>query len=398
MWKFVEELEGLYTKHPPTRPNLCMGATSTSTSSFPIVSSNHRNSRELDDLARSKECYIWLAYTSSYPYQEKLTLRKQSVRISMVQVLRRRKTANKVVSIASIVARTLNLAQMRHLMQDSVRLCLRMTSTAGSRKRAEEARAVDHLRGGWGRVCEDTTGAGAKDVRAVLGGCAAGGGTAFGSDVVEDGAYGGRDARGRAFEVLGKFGGVGRRRRSCARERSAVGECVYSGGASCASAVGLENSALGEIDPVAADLAGLYAIDGGDDFVAGEGHGTGDGGRVEVCVGECALGEEVKVTTGAHVMGYGDIECGFDTFACLENLESGFLEVGSAHAETDALESNRCAGFEDLNLLNVRVVKEGTGLEELQILGAGVLDGGLHFSVAGELKRDIERRVALVEA
>jgi hypothetical protein len=109
MGKFVEGIEGLYTKYPPTRPNLCIGVTSTSTSTTSIVSLTRRNIRELDSLARSKECYIWLAYIS-YRYQEKLTLCKQSVRISMVQVLRRRKTANEVVSIASIVARTLDLA------------------------------------------------------------------------------------------------------------------------------------------------------------------------------------------------------------------------------------------------------------------------------------------------
>jgi hypothetical protein len=94
---------------------------------------------------------------------------------------------------------------------------------------------------------------------------------------------------------------------------------------------------------------------------------------------------------------HGDVECGFDTLTRLEDLESGFFKVGSAHAETDALKSNWCAGLEDLDLLDVGVIKEGTGLEELQILGAGVLDGGLYFSVAGELKRDIERRVALVK-
>jgi hypothetical protein len=213
----------------------------------------------------------------------------------MVQVLRRRKAAHKVVSITSIVARSLNLAKMRHLVQDSVRLSLCVASTAGSRKRAEEARAVNHL-GGRGRcVCEHTAGAGAEDVGAVLGGCAAGGGAAFGRDVVEDGADCGCDAGGRALEVLGEFGGVGGRGSSSACERSAVGEGVYSGGAAGAGAVGLEDGALGEINPVAADLAGLCAIDGSDDFVAGEGDCAGDSCGVEVCVGKCALGEEVEV-------------------------------------------------------------------------------------------------------
>jgi hypothetical protein len=169
------------------------------------------------------------------------------------------------------------------------------------------------------------------------------------------------------------------------------------GAAARASAVGLEGGALGEIDPVAADLAGLCTVDGGDDFVAAEGDGAGDGGGVEVRVGECALGEEVEVATGAHVVGHGDVEGGFDALAGLEDLESGLIKVGGAHAETDALESNLFAGLKDLNLLNVRVIEEGTSLEELEILSAGVLDDSLDFGVAGELKRDIERGVTLVE-
>lgn len=78
-------------------------------------------------------------------------MRKEGVSVSMVQVLGSAQATDKVVTIATIVAGTLDLGQMGHLVKNSGLLVLGVAGTASGRETREEERAVDHLAGG--RVC-----------------------------------------------------------------------------------------------------------------------------------------------------------------------------------------------------------------------------------------------------
>jgi hypothetical protein len=324
----------------------------------------------------------------------RLTLSEQRVGISVIQVLRCRKTTDKVVPVTSVVAGALDRGQMCHLVEHSGSLVLCMAGAAQSRQTGEKQRAVDHLAGGGVRISQDTVGAGAEDVGAVVSAAAAGGRTALAGDVVEDGGDRVLCRGGAGLEVLGHLCvvglGVGRGR---AGERSAVVECGDGRCAAGASAVGLNDCALGELLVVTADFTGLLAVDGGLDAVADEGDGAGNLGGVEVGIGEGTLGEDLEVTTSTQVVGYGDIERGLDSLASRKNLEGGLFKVLGADAETQTIEGDLLLSPEDLNLFNVGVVQEGTSLEELEILRSGVLDQSLDCGVAGELEFNVERRV-----
>lgn len=317
----------------------------------------------------------------------------------MVQVLGRRQTANEVVTVASVVAGALDLGQVGHLVEHSGGLVLSVAGTAQSREAREEQRAVDHLAGGGVGVGQDTVGAGAQDVSAVVPAVAAGGGAALGGDVVEDCGDGVLDRGSGGLEVLGHLRvvglGVGRSR---AGQRCAVAKGGGGCGAAGAGAVGLNDCALGKLLVVAADLTGLLTVDSSLDTVADEGNGTSDLSRVKVGVGESTLGENLVVATSTQVMSNGDIEGCLDGLASSENLESRLLEVLGADAETETIEGNLLLGLEDLNFLDVRVVEESTSLEELKVLRSGVLDQSLHCGVAGEFELNVEWRVVKGEA
>jgi len=85
-----------------------------------------------------------------------------------------------------------------------------------------------------------------------------------------------------------------------ARERCAVGQPSGSRAALGASAVRLHYRTLCELEVLAAYLAGLLAVDGGLDFVADKKDGAGDGGAVQIGVGESALGENIEVTASGR--------------------------------------------------------------------------------------------------
>lgn len=89
-------------------------------------------------------------------------------------------------------------------------------------------------------------------------------------------------------------------------------------------------------------------------------------------------------------MRHSNVESSLDCLSRLQDLESRLIEVGGADAKTDTVECNLLARLEDLDLLDVGVVKEGTCLEELEILRASVLDSGLHFSVARNFEGDVQ--------
>ena len=103
----------------------------------------------------------------------------------MVQVLRRAQAADEVVTVATIVASSLNLGKMSHLMKDSGSLVLSMASAGKGSETGEEQRTVDHLASGWGGVSQDTTGAGTENISAVVAGVSRGGRTALCGNVVE---------------------------------------------------------------------------------------------------------------------------------------------------------------------------------------------------------------------
>ena len=329
----------------------------------------------------------------------RLTLGEQCVSISVVQVLRRRQAADEVVSVTSVVARSPDLPQVSHLVQDSRSLVLSVAGTAQRRQASEEQGAVDHLAGRGVCVRQHTAGAGAEDVGAVVPAVAAGGGAALSGDTVEDGLDSALCRGSTGLEVFSHLGivGLGVRSRG-ARKRCTVGECVKGRGAAGASAVGLDNCALGELLVIAADLAGLLAVDRSIDAVADERNGTSNLGRVEVGIGESALGEDLEVTTSAQVVGNSDIKGSFKGLPSSNDLEGRLIEVAGADAETDALEGDLLLSLEDLDLLDVRVIEEGAGLEKLEVLGSSVLDQSLDSGVAGELEFNVERRVIKREA
>jgi hypothetical protein len=328
-----------------------------------------------------------------------LTLSEEGIGVSVVQVLTGRKAANKVVSVASVVTGAADLAKMGHLVEDGGSLVLSVASTAESGKTTEEKWAVDHLGGRRGCVCQDTAGASAEDISAVVAGVTRGGGAALRSNAVEYCLNSGGGAGRGAFEVLVELGSVvDRSGGGGARKRCAVGERGPGSSTAGTSAVRLDGGALGQVDPVATDLSGLCAVYRGRDLVAGEGNGTSNGGRVEVGVGERTLGDNIEVTSNTQVVGDSDVKSSLNGLACLQDLESRLVEVLSADTKTDTLEGNLFARLEDLDLLDVRVIKEGTSLEKLEVLGTSVLDGGLDLSVAGDLKGYIERGVALVKS
>ena len=196
---------------------------------------------------------------------------------------------------------------------------------------------------------------------------------------------------GQWDEVLCHLGVVGLRVGGCcAGERGAVGEGGRGAGAAGAGAVGLDDCALGEVNVVATYSAGLLAVNVGLNLVADEGDGARDLGRVEVGVGKSTLSDGFEVTTNAQVVGNSNVKRCLDGLTSLDDLESRLVEVVGADAETDAVEGDFLLGLKDLNLLNVRVIEESTGSEELQVLGSGVLDQYLYGGVASELKLNVE--------
>lgn len=82
-----------------------------------------------------------------------------------------------------------------------------MAGRRGGGHVVEEVGAVDHVVLGRDGVGDDTAGAGAVDVSAVLAGDAGGGAAALGDDVAEDGGNGVAGGRGRGLEVLGHASG-----------------------------------------------------------------------------------------------------------------------------------------------------------------------------------------------
>ena len=241
-------------------------------------------------------------------------------------------------------------------------------------------------------VCEHTAGASAQDVGAVIPTVAAGGGTTLTGDVIKDGCDGVLGGGPGGLEVFGHLGVVGSGVRSCgAGERCTVGERGGGCGAAGAGAARLDDGALGEVDVVTANLAGLLAVDVGLDPVADVGNRTSDLGRIQVGVSESTLRDSFEVTTSAQVVSNGDVEGCLDCLAGSDDLESRLVKVAGADAEADAIEGDLLLGLEGLDLLDVRVIKESTGLEDLEVPGSGVPDQGLDCGVTGELEFNIER-------
>lgn len=71
----------------------------------------------------------------------------------MVQVLCCAQAADKVVAVTTIVAGTLDLSKVSHLVEDSGGLILGVASARQRCQTGEKQRAVDHLAGGWVCVC-----------------------------------------------------------------------------------------------------------------------------------------------------------------------------------------------------------------------------------------------------
>jgi hypothetical protein len=86
-------------------------------------------------------------------------------------------------------------------MQDSSGLVLSMAGTRQSSQAREELRAVDHLRSSWVSVSKHTSGAGTKDVAAVVARVAGGGRAALAGDVVENALNFRARGRRSGFEI-----------------------------------------------------------------------------------------------------------------------------------------------------------------------------------------------------
>lgn len=86
----------------------------------------------------------------------------------MVQVLCCAQAADKVVSVATIVAGALDLSQVGHLVKNSGLLVLSVASAAGGGKTTEEEWAVDHAASRRLGVGQYAGGAGTEDVGAVI--------------------------------------------------------------------------------------------------------------------------------------------------------------------------------------------------------------------------------------
>jgi|SRR5690242_19478334 len=317
----------------------------------------------------------------------------------MVQVLSGRQAANKVVAVAPVVTGALDLGQVGHLVQHTSSLVLGVAGAAQRRQIGEEERTVDHLASRGVGVRQHAAGAGAQDIGAVISGVTAGTGAALGGDPVEHGCNGAL-CRGRGrLEVLVHFGvvrlGIGRSR---ACEQGTIGECGGYYGAAGTRAVRLDDCALCELLVVAADLTSLLAVDSCVQTVTDEGNCTDDVGGVKVSVSESTLSENLEGTARAQIVCNSYVKGRLNALASSKDLKSRLFEVLCADAETKTIEGNFLLSLEDLNLLNVGVIKESAGLEELEIFGSGVFDQGPDCGVTGELEFDIKRRVVKREA
>lgn len=97
-----------------------------------------------------------------------LTIRKETVCISMVKVLGSGERANGIVAIDTIVRGSLNLSQVSRLVESGRGLVLRMTGAGKSCQGGEVQVAVNHVTLRRQGICQNATATAVVDVRAVL--------------------------------------------------------------------------------------------------------------------------------------------------------------------------------------------------------------------------------------
>lgn len=118
------------------------------------------------------------------------SIRKQRIRIRMVQVLRSTQAAHKVIPIPTVVIRALNLPQVRALMDISRRLVLRVARPRQRRQLIKVQVAIRHVARARQRIRKHLSVASPVDVRAVVPAHPRGGGAALGCDPAKDVGHG----------------------------------------------------------------------------------------------------------------------------------------------------------------------------------------------------------------
>lgn len=262
----------------------------------------------------------------------------------MVQVLRRAQAAHKVVPIATIVIRALDLSQVRTLVNIRRRLVLGVARARQRRQPVKVQVAVGHVAGARQRVREHLPVARAVHVGAVVPAHTGIGRAALGRDAGEDVGDGVARAAGGVFEVLRHLGRRARGRRALGRGREgrAVAEGLLGDLQLAAGAVALYAGAL--VVERETGVGRLGAVDGGLDAVGAVGHGADELVGVGLRKGEDAIGADVEGAAGGEVVHLGYVKGYFDGRARGDVLECVIFEVvgGDVEAETVEFEVLAC--------------------------------------------------------
>lgn len=265
------------------------------------------------------------------------SLGKQSIGIGVVQVPGSSQPANTAVSVAAVVVGTLDLGQVRSLVDDDIGA---VSAVAGARRGRVRvpARAVVHVALARHRVGDDGALARAGRVGAADLRVAARAAAALRRHVVERLRHRAARARRRALEVLLELGRGRRvrRRRRRLRVRHAARQRRGQRAPLRGAAVRRDHGALqGRVLVHARGLRAVHRhLDGGGldaglpDDLGAIGRGVLQGPR----------GRDVKVAAGAEVVDFGYIPLGLDGLAGSQSLELTGVDEGGVHEDFQAAE------------------------------------------------------------
>ena len=258
----------------------------------------------------------------------------------MVQVLRGAQAPNKVVAVAAVVLRALDLRQVRDLVDVGRRLVLGVARPGQGRQRREVQVAVDHEAAAGQRVGQHARRARAQHVGAVVAGDAARRRAALGRDPAKDARDGAADAARRRLEVLAQLRRRPGRRGLLRRrgERLAVAQRRLRHRQLAAGAVALHAGAL----LVERDAArrGCLAVDRDRDCVGLERHRADQLGRVLLGKGKGARRLHVVLAPHGQVVGLGNVKRHLDGLARGDALEGVLVQVRGGDALPDAVKGD----------------------------------------------------------
>lgn len=337
---------------------------------------------------------------------------KESISISVVHVLLSSQALDEFVAVSAKIVSALDLSEMSSLVDVGASLVLLVALLGDGGKLLEVKIAVGHEALAGQGVGENTILASLVGIGAVvLGDTLVGGATLLGN-LAEHGVDNGAGLVVGGLEVFFELGAG-----TCdggllglLGDGSAVLESLLGDLELVAGAVALDFEAALVEGHVG--LGSLEAIDLGGDLVGVEGDGADKFGRVLVGEGEDIVGEDAELAAVGEIVDLGDVESDINGAASGDSLEVLLSQAGSRDLETETIKLDVLGCFckyvlaksvdfhdgencvlttsRDASLLNSLVVKNGTSLEDLEVLLAVVGERGLDFGVSNHLKLDAQ--------